>query len=129
MKEWLVEVFSEPGYRPPMISHTLFDCIPEPHVADGTLDKIIHNEVPKFQDILLTGLVQTRPSERMGEQILGTGPPLSMNGNPKNPIERTELAFQSKSDSSTLRMVLTVEYRNFARVWYKAQLPHTLLER
>eukprot|EP00961_Rhodomonas_salina_P120794 1625715-Rhodomonas_salina.1 len=35
MKEWLVEVFSEPGYRPPMISHTLFDCIPEPHVADG----------------------------------------------------------------------------------------------
>eukprot|EP00961_Rhodomonas_salina_P021255 286187-Rhodomonas_salina.1 len=65
----------------------------------------------------------------MGEQILGIGPPLSMNGNPKNPIERTELAFQSKGDSSTLRMVLTVEYRNFVRVWYKAQLPHTLLER
>eukprot|EP00961_Rhodomonas_salina_P031004 417154-Rhodomonas_salina.1 len=73
MKTFFVETFQEQGFRPQMISHSIFDSIPEPQVEEGSVDRVVAGAPPKFQDILLTGQIQTRPSERMGEQLMGRG--------------------------------------------------------
>eukprot|EP00961_Rhodomonas_salina_P299348 3938861-Rhodomonas_salina.1 len=65
MKEFFVNEFSEPGFRPPLISYSIFDSPAEPQVEEGTLDKIIAGAPPKFQDMHLVGQLQTRPSESM----------------------------------------------------------------
>eukprot|EP00961_Rhodomonas_salina_P253239 3422611-Rhodomonas_salina.1 len=50
MKTFFVETFSESGFRQPMISHSIFDSIPEPQVEEGSVDKILVGAPPKFQD-------------------------------------------------------------------------------
>eukprot|EP00961_Rhodomonas_salina_P279471 3775262-Rhodomonas_salina.1 len=75
--------------------------------------------------------MQTRPNSKFKEAILGLGVPTgkSMKGSTKLPENWFDISLTAKGEGSQLRFVLTLEYCIFARVWYAALLPHSLLER
>eukprot|EP00961_Rhodomonas_salina_P292551 3933028-Rhodomonas_salina.1 len=129
LKHFVIKHFTVDGRKPAVITAGVFACDPEPPTNPNDHNKPLPGHPYPRHDKLQSGRIQTRPNLRFKEAILGLAAPISMKGNTKNPEDWFEVSLTAKGDGTQLRFVLTIEYRIFVRVWYAANLPHTLLER
>eukprot|EP00961_Rhodomonas_salina_P285776 3861838-Rhodomonas_salina.1 len=95
--EWVEkEAYSVDGSRPPVVAPSLYDTPAELETDERNQGR--ETGCTKWADIHLLGLLQTKLSGLIEEQILGVGPAIALNCNSSNQIDCTELTFQAKDN-------------------------------